>query len=53
MQFSMLKRLSVRGFALLSDVAVEFGPGLNVLTGETGTGKSLVLGALAALVGHQ
>jgi DNA repair protein RecN (Recombination protein N) len=52
MQFSMLKRLSVRGFALLSDVAMELGPGLNVLTGETGAGKSLVLGALAALVGR-
>ncbi|MFZ5890412.1 MAG: AAA family ATPase [Myxococcota bacterium] len=48
----MLKRLRVRGFALLSDVAIEFGSGLNVLTGETGAGKSLILGALSALVGR-
>jgi DNA repair protein RecN (Recombination protein N) len=47
----MLKRLRVQGFALLSDVTLEFTPGLNVLTGETGAGKSLVLGALSALLG--
>ena len=52
MHGGMLKRLSVRGFALLSDVAVEFGAGLNVFTGETGAGKSLLLGALAAMVGR-
>lgn len=52
MHGDMLKRLSVRGFALLADVAVEFGSGLNVFTGETGAGKSLLLGALAAMVGR-
>jgi len=48
----MLKRLRVRGLALLSDVNLEFGSGLNVLTGETGAGKSLILSALGALVGR-
>ncbi|MGC4086350.1 MAG: AAA family ATPase [Polyangiaceae bacterium] len=48
----MLKRLRVRGFSLLSDVTVDFAAGLNVLTGETGAGKSLLLGALSALSGR-
>jgi DNA repair protein RecN (Recombination protein N) len=47
----MLQRLRVRGLALLSDVTLELGPGLNVLTGETGAGKSLILSALASLLG--
>jgi len=47
----MLLRLAVRGFGLLSDVTLEFAPGLNVLTGETGAGKSMVLSALALLAG--
>jgi DNA repair protein RecN (Recombination protein N) len=48
----MLKRLSIRGLSLLSDVTLEFGPGLNVITGETGAGKSLLLAALTALMGR-
>lgn len=47
----MLQRLRVRGLALLSDVTLELGSGLNVLTGETGAGKSLLVSALAALLG--
>jgi DNA repair protein RecN (Recombination protein N) len=47
----MLQRLRVRGLALLSDVTLELGPGLNVLTGETGAGKSLLVSALASLLG--
>lgn len=49
----MLRTLSVRGFALLEDVRVEFEGGLNVLTGETGAGKSLLVGALAFLLGER
>ena len=47
----MLQRLRVRGLALLSDVTLELGSGLNVLTGETGAGKSLLVSALASLLG--
>ena len=47
----MLSRLSVRDLALVEGAAVEFGPGLCVLTGETGAGKSLLVAALAALRG--
>ena len=41
----------MRNLAVLSEAAVRFGPGLNVLTGETGAGKSLVVDALALLTG--
>ncbi len=47
----MLSYLRVRGLALLDDVALSFAPGMNVLTGETGAGKSIIVGALALLRG--
>ncbi|MDF1522679.1 MAG: DNA repair protein RecN [Trueperaceae bacterium] len=47
----MLRTIELRDFAIADDVVVEVGPGLNVLTGETGAGKSLVVDALALLVG--
>ena len=47
----MLSYLRVRGLALLDDVTIELGPGLIVLTGETGAGKSIVVDALALLRG--
>jgi DNA repair protein RecN (Recombination protein N) len=47
----MLRRLSVRNLAVLAGGEIELGPGLNVLTGETGAGKSLVIDSLALLAG--
>ena len=47
----MLRTLHVRNLAVLADVEVEFGDGLNVLTGETGAGKSIVVDSLALLAG--
>jgi DNA repair protein RecN (Recombination protein N) len=47
----MLKRLRIQGFALFEDVELELDPGLNVISGETGAGKSLVLSALGLLLG--
>jgi DNA repair protein RecN (Recombination protein N) len=47
----MLSRLRVTGFALIDEAEVEFGAGLNVLTGETGAGKSLLVDSLALLLG--
>lgn len=47
----MLIELVVQNFALLDQVEVEFSPGLNVLTGETGAGKSLLMGALSLVLG--
>lgn len=47
----MLRDLHVRNLAVLAEVSVEFGPGLNVFTGETGAGKSIVVDSLALLAG--
>jgi len=47
----MLTHLRIHDFALLDDVELELGPGFNVLTGETGAGKSLLVEAVALLRG--
>ncbi len=47
----MLLTLTARNLALIDSVTVEFGPGLHVLTGETGAGKSLVVDAVGLLLG--
>ncbi len=47
----MLKRLHIEDFALIEQLDLEFGAGLNVLTGETGAGKSIILDALDAALG--
>ena len=47
----MLRHLRVTNFAILSDVSIDLGPGLNVLTGETGAGKSLIVDAVNLLRG--
>ena len=47
----MLRFLSVRHLAVIDQLELEFEPGLNVLTGETGAGKSILVGAVGLLVG--
>lgn len=47
----MLTRLFIRDFALIEEAEIEFGSGLNVITGETGAGKSIILGALYSILG--
>src|SRR5690554_933591 len=49
----MLRLLRVKDFALIEDLELRFGPGLNVVTGETGAGKSLLQRALAIAAGHR
>ncbi|MBI4666432.1 MAG: DNA repair protein RecN [Nitrospinae bacterium] len=47
----MLTGLRVKDFAIVEEITVEFGPGLNVLTGETGAGKSILIEALEVALG--
>jgi DNA repair protein RecN (Recombination protein N) len=47
----MLRELRVRNFALIESATVEFGPGLNVLSGETGAGKSILIDAILLVRG--
>ncbi|MBI1723971.1 MAG: DNA repair protein RecN [Gemmatimonadetes bacterium] len=49
----MLAELRVRDLAVIVDARLELGPGLNVLTGETGAGKSMLVDALALLLGER
>ncbi|HVN96947.1 MAG TPA: DNA repair protein RecN [Syntrophorhabdaceae bacterium] len=46
----MLAYLSVKGFAIIDELRVEFGEGFNVITGETGAGKSIIINALSTLM---
>lgn len=49
----MLQHLSIRNLALIESVELNFGPGLNIITGETGAGKSIIVDALLLLLGER
>lgn len=49
----MLNRLYIQNYALIDTLDISFGKGLNILTGETGAGKSIVLGALSLILGQR
>ena len=49
----MLQFLNISNIALIDDMQVEFDSGLNLLTGETGSGKSIIVDALGVLIGGQ
>ncbi|MFC1851100.1 DNA repair protein RecN [candidate division CSSED10-310 bacterium] len=49
----MLRELAITNFALIDHTVIEFESGFNVLTGETGAGKSIILGALSLLLGSK
>ncbi|MBP8977589.1 MAG: DNA repair protein RecN [Bacteroidales bacterium] len=49
----MLCRLSVKNYALIEELEFEPGPGFNIITGETGAGKSILLGALGLILGNR
>ncbi len=49
----MLQLLRIKNFALIREIEIEFGQGLNLLTGETGSGKSILVDALGLLLGNR
>lgn len=49
----MLRKLHIRNFAIIDDLELTFSPGLNILSGETGAGKSIILDSLGLLMGHK
>ncbi|MBI5642973.1 MAG: DNA repair protein RecN [Deltaproteobacteria bacterium] len=49
----MLVELSIKDFAIIDSLSICFGPGLNIFTGETGAGKSIIMDALALILGDR
>ena len=47
----MIKKLTIKNFAIIDEMAVKFDEGFNVITGETGAGKSLIINAIDMLFG--
>jgi DNA repair protein RecN (Recombination protein N) len=51
--FFMLQKLTIQNYALIDNLEIRFDAGLNILTGETGAGKSIILGALSLILGQR
>ena len=49
----MLKQLYIRNFTLIDTLDIEFNKGFSVITGETGAGKSIIIGAIGLLLGQR
>ena len=49
----MLRKLQIQNYAIIDEVDIAFDPGLNIITGETGAGKSILLGALGLIMGQR
>ncbi|MBT7039079.1 MAG: AAA family ATPase, partial [Bacteroidetes bacterium] len=49
----MLKSLRIQNYALIDEIEIDFDSGFNVITGETGAGKSIILGALELILGKR
>lgn len=48
----MLQSIYIQNYALIDTLDISFTPGFSVITGETGAGKSIILGAIGLLLGH-
>lgn len=49
----MLKSLEIKDYALIDHTEIDFGKGLNIITGETGAGKSILIDAMSLLLGER
>ncbi len=49
----MLQRLSIQNYAIIDEIDISFSPNLNIITGETGAGKSILMGALSLILGER
>ena len=49
----MLKRLAIKNYALIDNLDISFSKELNIMTGETGAGKSIILGAYSLILGQR
>ena len=49
----MLKKLTIQNYAIIDAIDIEFPAGMNVVTGETGAGKSIIMGALGLILGDR
>ena len=49
----MLQQLSIRNYAIIDSIDIKFPGGMNVITGETGAGKSIIMGALGLILGDR
>src|SRR3989339_1358074 len=49
----MLQSLYIQNYALINELEIDFNNGLNIITGETGAGKSILLGALSLILGQR
>ena len=49
----MLQQLSIRNFAIIDDLRIQFAPGLTILSGETGAGKSIIINAVNLILGSR
>ncbi|MBV6654235.1 MAG: AAA family ATPase, partial [Mameliella sp.] len=49
----MIERLHIRNYAIIEELTIDFSKGLTIITGETGAGKSILLGALGLVMGRR
>ena len=49
----MLKRLKVKNYALIEELDITFGENLNIFTGQTGAGKSIIIGSINLIIGDK
>ena len=49
----MLQQLLIQNYAIIDALEIQFSPNLNIITGETGAGKSILMGALSLILGER